>query len=251
MGNFLTLVGKEEITAGLTIFKFKVSNLDFKPGQWVTLAAEVDDRKILRPYSVASAPYQLPEVELFVRAVIKDGKLGPFTSKLFVAKTGDRFEVVKVGGTFLLDESDKRRKILVASGTGLAPFISMIRHEIKKCGMSDSIVVHGVSYAKDLAYKEELERYTRTGKLIKYIPTISRAEQDASWKGETGRAESLIQNGRIDKILGEEITKEKYDVYACGHPRMVDSVVNFFKGKGFVENKDVKFERYWSEPKKD
>ena len=245
----LTLVKKEEITKGLAVFKFKTEkNLEFIPGQYVTLIAEIEGRRVLRPYSIASAPYQLPEIEFFVRYVLKDNKPGLFTSKLFNAKPGKKFETLKLAGMFLLDENDKRTKIFLASGTGLGPFISMIRHEIRKYGKSNSIVVHGVSRVSDLGYRKEIEKYVKGGKLRSYIPTISRPEENKKWKGETGRVENIL--GKLEKILKVKITKDKYVVYACGHPNMVDTAANYYKKLGFAENKDVKFERYWSEPKK-
>ncbi len=250
MTKCLTLTGKEGICEDLAIFKFKSPKVDFKPGQWITIAAEISGKKVPRVYSIASAPYQLPILELFVKQVIKKEGQGIFTSKLFSAKKEAKFEIIKIGGNLTLNETDKRKKILVSSGTGIAPYISMIRHEIKRKGKSNSIIVYGASYIKDLGYKKELEGYEKQGKIIKYIPTISRPEENPSWKGETGRAEGIIQTGKLSKILREEITKEKYVIYACGHPGMVDNIINFFKTKSFEENKDIKFEKYWVEPKK-
>ncbi len=246
----ITLSKKEEVCDDLTIFKFRSDKFDFKPGQWITLSIEIDGKKVLRPYSIASSPDELPDLELFIKLVRKKEGNGTFTSKLFEAKEGDKFEFVKIGGTFILDETDKRKKILLSSGTGLAPYISMVRYEIKKYGKSKSIIVHGASYTKDLAYKEELEKYEKEGKIIKYIPTISRPDENKAWKGSTGRVESLIESNKLASILKEEITKEKYVIYACGHPNMIDFVVELLQKKCFIEHKDIKFERYWSVPKK-
>ena len=154
-----------------------------------------------------------------------------------------------ISNIFLLDENDKRKKIFVSSGTGLGPYISMIRQEIKDRGKCNCIIIHGVSHDYDLGYEKELNRYEKEGKIIKYIPTVSRKEENPEWKGEFGRAETLMED-RINKILNEKITKENYVIYACGHPGMIENIVKIFKLKGFIENKDIKFEKYWSQPKK-
>ena len=250
MKSYIELIEKEEINPALAIFKFKFNNpINFKPGQYITIISNIDSNRILRPYSISSAPYQLPEIEFFIRKVKNGEKPGIFTSKLFEAKEGTRYEILKVSGLFLLDENDKRKKIFVSSGTGLGPYISMIRQEIKDRGKCNCIIIHGVSHDYDLGYEKELNRYEKEGKIIKYIPTVSRKEENPEWKGEFGRAETLMED-RINKILNEKITKENYVIYACGHPGMIENIVKIFKLKGFIENKDIKFEKYWSQPKK-
>src|SRR3989338_5084266 len=95
--------------------------------------------------------------------------------------TNHTYEVVKIGGIFILDENDSRKKILIGSGTGLAPYISMIRNYIEKHPKGNFIVIHGVSYENDLAYKDELKKYEKENKIIKYIPTISRPDENPNW----------------------------------------------------------------------
>jgi len=239
----------KDISKGLSIFTFKINpKFDFKPGQWLTLAYQEGDNKILRPYSIASSPSQMPDIELFVRLINFKNKFGKFTSKLFKAKIGEKFGIIKIGGKFLLEE-DKRKKIMISSGTGLAPYISMIRNQIENNSKCDFIVIHGVSYENDLSYREELEKYEKEEKIIKYIPAISRPEENKNWKGEVGRAEKLVISGRLSKILNESLDPKKYVFYLCGHPHMIEDINEYLKTIGFKEKEDIKFEKYWSSPR--
>ena len=76
MESYIELIEKEEINPALAIFKFKFNNpINFKPGQYITIISNIDSNRILRPYSISSAPYQLPEIEFFIRKVKNGEKL--------------------------------------------------------------------------------------------------------------------------------------------------------------------------------
>ena len=242
---------RKDINNGLAIFKFKVSpNFTFKPGQWATFEFEEDGKKILRPYSIASKPSKMPEIELFIRLINHDGKIGKFTGILFDSKINDNFKIVKVGGIFTLDCNDKRTNIFVASGTGLAPFISILEDYFEKNQAGNFIIIHGVSYKEDLAYFNLLTKYENEGKIIKYIPTLSRPKENKKWSGECGRVENLINGKKIQRYLNEKLDPKKHSFYLCGHPDMIENINKFLLSLGFKDKEDIKFEKYWSTPKK-
>jgi len=107
MESYIELIEKEEINPALAIFKFKFNNpINFKPGQYITIISNIDSNRILRPYSISSAPYQLPEIEFFIRKVKNGEKPGIFTSKLFEAKEGTRYEILTTKHTKLILSKD-------------------------------------------------------------------------------------------------------------------------------------------------
>ena len=238
---------KELLHDALGIFEFETDpGFTFEPGQFVTFDWDVAGKTIKRSYSVASAPHECPRLGFYVRRVLK----GTFTPSLFELPEGTELAMAGPLGHFVLDDSTKVA-LLLASGTGLGPYISMVRDLLKRDTDREVIVVHGASYEKDLGYREELERMEqstrgkRRGFRLRYIPTLSRAQEEPQWTGETGRVEQFLEKGRVEAVTGKTVTPEKMVVYACGHPDMIDHAVVFFEGRGFTKVKDIKFEKYW------
>jgi ferredoxin/flavodoxin---NADP+ reductase len=268
---------KIELSQGLAIFRFALSrDFVFKPGQYATMWLTHHGKTIPRPYSIASSPMDTRTMEFYIN-LVADGNLTPSLwdpevihglqaqcPETSVAITGPK-------GLFVLDGNDRRNLILVASGTGLAPFISMIRmlnadylRDPEGCEPRTVWVAHGVSHPANLGYHDELQSLAsetlknpgrRLG--IVYFPTISRPYLDPSWRGLKGRVETLFEDSisRDSGPIGlEEIVKgmlltvarpETHAVYICGHPGTVDNVVRSFTARGFKVGVDLKNERYY------
>ncbi len=271
------LEDKIELSQGLAIFRFALAReFAFKPGQYATLWLTHHGKTIARPYSIASSPTDTHTLEFYIN-LVADGHLTPSLwdpevlhglqtqiPETSVAVTGPK-------GLFFLDCNDKRNLIFVASGTGLAPFISMLRllnaeylRDPEGFQPRTVWVVHGVSHPGNLGYHDELqnlasETLKNPGRKlgVLYFPTISRPYIDPSWVGLKGRAESLFEDSasRDSGPLGlEEIVKgmlitvsrpETHAVYICGHPGTVDNVVRSFTARGFKVGSDLKHERYY------
>lgn len=223
--NFPTamLVKKKVVAPEHFILWFKPAEpFSFKPGQYLTLGKE----GIERPYSIVSEPSE-PLVELYLEVIPpkfrSDKSISP---KLYAMKEGEMVTFrPSAKGTFLLDETIETH-IMIATVTGIAPFISMIRAYQKGYykGVPKKIYVfQGASYFDELGYFEELKSAAEAGSII-YIPTVSRPQEarNASWQGERGRV-NLILDKYFEKF---KITLEKSVVYLCGNSQMIDYLGN-------------------------
>ncbi|HEY0137418.1 MAG TPA: hypothetical protein VGB85_25215, partial [Nannocystis sp.] len=209
-----TLVEREDLTPALGVFRVRPdealpgTGAWFVPGQYMVLGLNNEVRVELggvrRPMSIASAPERRDLVEFYIRYVDKPESENPFTHLLWPRKVGERMYVrVHPTGKFTVPDTvgadDRRIKVCVAAGTGLAPFLSMVRSEHIKDptrSLSDYVIIHGASYSADLGYREELEALAeKTG--LRYLPTVSRPQQDPSWRGHTGRAENFFSPARL------------------------------------------------------
>lgn len=238
---------------------------DFKAGQFVTLGLQIpgEDKITYRAYSISSPPEEKRYFELYIK-LAREPVMGKFTSALFDLKVGDSLYCRKPAGAFTLEDKrpdgspDNRQLILVASGTGLAPFVSFSLH-LNHIGSKRKIVLlHGARNASELGYRSVFEWMAKQSDNFVYLPTVSRPNDELSrgWKGATGRVESLLaRNGdksHLERILGHQVTPENSFFYICGYQGTIDSVAATLSPLGFVTNRnkrkdgsfDIKIETY-------
>jgi len=253
-----TLVQRIEVTPDLLILRVKpdAGVPEFKSGQYVALglpgdavrysgaAPEVEqpaaDKLIKRAYSIGSSPSQREYLEFYV-AVVPDGAL---TSRLAALKEGDRlFAQPKVTGTFTLEGlPPERNLLLVATGTGLAPFMSMVRTgEVWTAGRTIT-VVHGVRYPSDFAYSDELMSYQEGGRQLLYLPIASRAGDE--YTGRKGRIQRLFE----DQVIVPNPATDS--VFLCGNPAMIEDLERYLTERAFVLHSkktpgNLHVEKYW------
>jgi ferredoxin--NADP+ reductase len=150
-------------------------------------------------------------------------------------------------GKFLLEPDDTRTHLYISTGTGIAPFISMIRETQAQGDLRETVVLHGCSYVDDLGYREELEAHVRDGTYpITYIPTISRPNDplNSGWRGRTGRVEL-----NVESVLQElDLRPDDTVVYICGNPDLILTVEELLINRGHPEP-NVKKELYWPKGK--
>ena len=230
----------EEIAPGLAIVGVQALEepFPFEPGQYATLGLVGPDnpKLIQRPMSVSSSADDLTEYEFFVRLV----DAGGFTPLLWQRSVGDPINIKGPKGKFLLQE-DGRRALFVASGTGLAPFISMIETLRARGQQRDIALLHGVSYAHDLAWREQLTELQADGGFpLRYIATISRPGESPDWSGPTGRVEAIVE-AQMDEL---GLTPETTTIYVCGNPDMITAVDESATRRGFPPEQ-VRKELYW------
>jgi len=204
-----------------------MERLDFVPGQFVSLTDSVHGRAITRAYSIASAPGEGNRFELCLNRV--DG--GAFTPHLFELSPGEVVEMPPPLGTFTLRQP-LRDSLLVATGTGIAPFRSMLKAELK----TDSppfTLLFGVRHESHLLYREEFESMARRFPQFRFWPTLT--QPGAAWSGRKGRVQAHLAEaigGRTD-----------IDIYLCGLRPMVDEVRQLLKSMGF-DRKQIRYEKY-------
>ena len=238
-----TLVKRIDHTAELASFWVKLDGdpVPFLPGQHVTLAAVADDKLWQRAYSVASPPLvaDAEGYEVYVRQV----PVERFTTLLWRLQPGARLRLTGPEGEFTLEPGDGRTHLYVATGTGIAPFVSMIWDTLLRGRPRRTVVLHGVSYASDLGYREVLEELERDGSYpLTYVPTISRPDdpRNAGWRGRAGRVDQVVGAVCDDLALRERRTV----AYVCGNPDMIDGVERELVVRGFPAF-HVKKEPYW------
>jgi ferredoxin-NADP reductase len=242
-----TLVKRVDHTADLASIwvRFDGEPVAFEPGQYMTIGVFADEKLWQRPYSVASAPAVAGTegYEFYIRLV----PIIRFTTLLWRLQPGARMRMIGPKGKFMLEPDDRRTHLYVSTGTGLAPFISMIRETQAQGKPRRTVVLHGVSHASDLGYREDLEAMERDGSYpVRYVPTISRPSEprNVGWTGRTGRVEQVVAGVCHDLGLRADRTV----VYICGNPEMILNVERALMDRNFPEF-HVKKELYWPKGK--
>jgi ferredoxin/flavodoxin---NADP+ reductase len=229
----------------LAVFQFELEEpLSFTPGQYATvgLIGDGNERPILRPYSVVSAPHE-PALELFVELV--EG--GALTSHLWDANLGDTFWIRrKIVGRFVLDDTTHQH-VMVATVTGVSPYISIVRDQVRALerGALDTpheiLILHGASRSWELGtYLDELREISAAHDWLTYVPTVSRPWEDPDWTGEVGRVEDVIRK-HVDRV---GFAPESAAAYTCGHPEMIDKAQGIFQRARFSEDA-IREEKYF------
>ena len=222
-----------------SLFSFRTTrdpSFRFRSGEFTMIGIPIDGKPLLRAYSVASAHYA-DELEFF-SIKVKDG---PLTSKLQHLKEGDHVMVSrKPTGTLVLDNlAPGKHLYLLGTGTGLAPFLSLIKDPETYERFEKVIVVHGVRFAKDLAYGEFIEKVLPAdeflGEMISdqllYYPTVTREE----FRNQ-GRITDLMQSGKLFSDLGlPDMTIANDRFMLCGSPHMLADIRSLLDERGWTE----------------
>jgi ferredoxin--NADP+ reductase len=242
-----TLIRRQDDTSDLARFwvRFGGEAVPFEPGQYMTIGVYADGKLVQRPYSVASAPEVAggEGYEFYVRLV----PIMRFTTLLWRLPVGQAMRMIGPKGKFLLEPEDDRVHLFVSTGTGIAPFISMMRQHLIHGQPRRTVMLNGSSYVDELGYRERLEDWEREGAYpVTYIPTISRPSdaRNVGWEGRTGRVEAVVR----DVCRELHLRPERTVVYICGNPEMIINVETLLMDDGFPEF-HVKKELYWPKGK--
>lgn len=222
-----------------SLFSFKTTRdagFRFKNGYFTMIGLEHEGRPLLRAYSLASANYE--DYLEFFSIKVPDG---PLTSKLQHIKVGDELMVGrKPTGTLILDHLLPGKHLyLLSTGTGLAPFLSIIKDPEIYEQFDKIILTHGVRYTADLAYRqfieEELPNHEYLGDVVRekllYFPTVTREPFDCQ-----GRLTDHIKSGELEKRLGlPRLDPENDRFMLCGSPSMLKDVSAVLDERGFCE----------------
>jgi ferredoxin--NADP+ reductase len=250
-----TLVERVDLTDALTIFRIQpdvpaAERPWFVSGQYCVLGmnnqAVPELGSVRRSMSIASAPEDDGPTEFYVRFVAKPESDNPLTHLLWKLKAGDRMYMRPVAaGVFTLKDTltadDPRLKVLVAAGTGSAPFVSMVRSELRRnpaADLSKFVLLHGASYPADLGYREELGGHVARNHL-RYYPTVSRPK-DTGWTGDVGRVEAFFEPARLPEFearLGLApggFNPANVVIFICGLTGTISGTVLNLLDRGFV-----------------
>ena len=220
---------------GITLeIKASEEGLTFKPGQYIQL--EIPKYKLssapeFRAFSMASLPEKSNKIELHV-GLVEKGVVSTYVHDFL--RVGDELVMRGPFGDFYYRESD-RDILMIATGTGLAPIMSILRHMRKEQIQRKTTLFFGTRMEEDLYCVEELKDLEKELSEFTYIPTLSRVPNNAPWEGERGRVTSLIA-----KYIPEAAD---LDVYICGNAEMVESCLEALKIKG-VPKGQIHFDKF-------
>jgi len=221
-----------------TLFSFKCTRdagLRFKNGQFVMIGLEVNGKPLMRAYSIASANYE-DHLEFF-SIKVQDG---PLTSILQKIQVGDKLLVSKKPtGTLVLDDLLPAKHLyMLSTGTGLAPFLSLIRDPETYERFEKVVLIHGVRNVDELAYQDLIENILPNDEifadLVKdkliYYPTVTRE----AFRNQ-GRLTTLIENGKLFEDIGlPRFNREDDRAMICGSPTMLDDSAALLDQHGLV-----------------
>ncbi len=223
---------------------------EYKAGQFVALALpgsapkcesateefkEPDpDKLIKRAYSIASSSSQ-DYVEFYITLVHS----GSLTPRIFALEIGDKIWMGKKAvGMFTLDQIDPELNvILIATGTGVAPYMSMLRsNALSRKGKV--MVIHGAANSWDLGYSSELSLLETMFPNFSYHPTITRVEKEpAGWSGDTRFIDAIWQDDVVEKAWGFKPEPENTQIFLCGNPNMTNGMTEILETQGYKEHK--------------
>lgn len=227
-----------------TLFSFKTtreSSFRFENGQFVMIGLEVAGRPLMRAYSIASPNYD-EELEFF-SIKVPDGAL---TSRLQNIKAGDQIMLtVRPAGTLVPGYLIPGKHLyLLSTGTGLAPFMSIIRDPFIYESFEKIILVHGTRWRSELAYQHEIEHVLPANpyfgaevreKLI-YYPTVTREAYVRNGVPHQGRITDLLDSGKLLADIGMPALTPEHDRFMlCGNDAMLQQLMAMLDQRGFAK----------------
>jgi ferredoxin--NADP+ reductase len=236
-------------TPGLVSLRLD-ARLQFKPGQFTNLALtnlqdDPNAERERRAYSMASAPGE--PAEFYVNEVNEGG----FSPRLLKLHADDSVWVdTKASGFFTLDELPPGEDLwLLSTGTGLAPFLSMLRSGEAQRSFARIVVVHGVRESSHLGYREELEQLVQVAPTaLKFVPVVSR--EAAVSGGLAGRIPALINSGELERCAATTFDPARSRVLLCGNPQMIVDTRVVLESRGLKLHRrrtpgQILTENYW------
>lgn len=222
----------------------------FTPGQFARIGLTKENGEIIwRAYSIVSAPD-----EAFLEFFLVVVPTGEFSSRIAQLKVGEKMHVEKMSQGFLTTDrfKDGRDLWLIATGTGMAPYISMVRDAAVWKQFENIIVVQSVREHRDLAYTEELDQLALAHQMegqakLTFVRTLTREMVEGTLHG---RVTTLTDSGELERGACLALTNAHSRFMLCGNPEMVEAMRAILKVRGFRMNRRLEpghiiVENYW------
>ncbi|HSU62687.1 MAG TPA: ferredoxin--NADP reductase [Burkholderiales bacterium] len=228
-----------------TLFSLRVAGpaLAFEAGQFVRLALDIGGERIARPFSFVNPPAD--PVHEFYGIVVPEGPLSPRLARL---QPGDTLYVASNPAGFLvLSEVPEAETLwLISTGTGIAPFLSILRTEAPWRRFRNVVLVHAVRHAKELVYRDLILDISRKQKL-RYVSFVSREAHPDSL---TGRIPAAVRDARLEQSAGLKIAPESSQVLLCGNPDMLKDATAALMERGLRKHRrrspgQISVESFW------
>lgn len=230
-----------------TLFSLRVDAelADFQAGQFARLALDIDGEQVARPFSLVNAPDERPLDFYFIE--VPGGILSP---KLASLQTGDVIQIAaKANGMLTIKQIPESAKtlFLLSTGTGIGPFLSIIKTDEIWQRFDKVTLVHAVRWQNELTYQETIQTaLDQHPDRFSYIPIVSRENAENAL---TGRIPAAIESHQIEKLAGAEIDQNAH-LMLCGNPDMVQDATTVLEARGLrrhtrKEPGHISIEKYW------
>ncbi len=210
---------RRQWTEDLFSLRFEADLGEFKAGQFVRIALDIDGERVGRPYSLVNAPHE-PMLEIYFNVV----KGGPLSPRLAALEAGDTLWLShQPNGFLILDEVPEARHLwLLATGTGIGPFLSILKTDTPWQRFEKIILGHSVQRADELTYRETIERaHANHGDKFSYIRLVTRETVPESLGL---RIPAAIESGALEETAEAALTAETSHVMLCGNSAMITDV---------------------------
>ena len=213
-------------TERLFSLRFNAPIGNFKAGQFVRIALEIEGELVARPYSLVNSPGEA-EFEIYFNIVDE----GPLTPRLAVLQQGDVIKVAdQTYGFLTVDEVPAARHLwMLATGTGVGPFISIIKSEEAWQRFEKIVLVYSVRTAQELAYQDLIADVGRQyHQQLSYIPLVTRELVEGAINK---RVTDAIESGELEQHAGISMNPENSHVMMCGNSAMIADVIELLKSR--------------------
>jgi ferredoxin--NADP+ reductase len=241
MSSWLTgrVVENRHWTENLFSLRVEGVPLRFQAGQFVRIALDIEGERVARAFSFVNPPDD-PMLE-FYGVIVPQGPLSPRLARL---NAGDALHVATnpAGWLILSEVPDAETLWLISTGTGLAPFLSILRTQAPWQRFRNVVVVHAVRYARELAYRDVISATPS-----KYVSVVSREAASGSL---AGRIPAAIADGRLEAAAGVALTPGNSHVMLCGNPEMLKDVQAVLAARGMKKHRrrtpgHITVESFW------
>jgi ferredoxin/flavodoxin---NADP+ reductase len=243
------VAGKRQWTQALISLQVDAPALKFVAGQFARLALPAPEAyaesMIGRPYSFVNPPHAAPHEFYFI--VLPEG---PLTPRLAALENGDAIWLApRANGFFSISEVPPAEVLwCLCTGTGIGPFLSMLRTEEAWAGFERIVLVHAVRHAEELTYREEIAGIAKArGGAFQFVPMVSRQQHPGAL---SGRIPLAIEDGRLEARVGIALSPENSHAMLCGNPAMVEDTQKVLLARGMKRHRrrepgHVTVETYW------
>jgi ferredoxin/flavodoxin---NADP+ reductase len=224
------------------LFSLRVEgvSLAFEAGQFVRIALDIAGERVARPFSMVNAPHD-PVLE-FYGIVVPEGPLSPRLARL---APGDSLQVASNPAGFLVlsELPDAETLWLVSTGTGVAPFLSILRTDAPWRRYRNVVLVHAVRHASELVYTETIESFPK----LRYLKMVSR---EAAPGALAGRIPAALRDGRLEAAAGLALSPDTSQVMLCGNPGMLKDAAAALVERGMRKHRrrapgHITVESFW------
>jgi ferredoxin--NADP+ reductase len=241
-----TVVENKQWNDRLHSLRLQADFPEFKAGQFARLALDIDGEQVIRPFSLVNAPDETPLDFYFIE--VPGGQLSPHLASL---EAGDAVQLApKAAGLLTVDQLPEAKHLyLLSTGTGIGPFLSIIKNAETWQRFEKVVLVHAVRYQDELTYQDTIaEVQAKQPESFVYVPMVSREQCDFAL---SGRIPQAIEDGKLSHWTGLDITPEDSQIMLCGNPAMIQETMDLLiDNYGLTKHSrrepgHISIEKYW------